>query len=58
MLIYNAASGVFTGLSSSKLPLYLLLLSSILNVILDYIAVKFLNWGVAGAALATSFRNL
>ena len=58
MLIYNAASGVFTGLGDSKLPLYLLLLSSILNVILDYIAVKFLNWGVAGAALATSFSQL
>ena len=58
MLIYNAANGVFTGLGDSKLPLYLLLLSSVLNVILDYIAVRFLKWGVAGAALATSFSQL
>lgn len=58
MLIYNAANGVFTGLGDSKLPLYLLLLSSVLNVILDYIAVRFLHWGVAGAALATSFSQL
>lgn len=58
MLIYNAANGVFTGLGDSKLPLYLLLLSSVLNVILDYIAVRFLQWGVAGAALATSFSQL
>lgn len=58
MLIYNAANGVFTGLGDSKLPLYLLLLSSVLNVILDYIAVRYLHWGVAGAALATSFSQL
>ncbi len=58
MLIYNAVGGVFTGLGDSKLPLYLLLVSSVLNVILDYIAVRFLRWGVAGAALATSFSQL
>ncbi len=58
MLIYNAANGVFTGLGDSKLPLYLLLMSSVLNVILDYIAVRFLGWGVAGAAIATSFSQL
>lgn len=58
MLIYNAANGVFTGLGDSKLPLYLLLLSSVLNVVLDYIAVRYLGWGVAGAALATSFSQL
>lgn len=58
MLIYNAVSGVFTGLGDSKLPLYLLLFSSVLNVILDYIAVRFLQWGVMGAALATSFSQL
>ncbi len=58
MLIYNAATGVFTGLGDAKLPLYLLLGSSVLNILLDYIAVRFLGWGVAGAAAATSFSQL
>ncbi len=58
MLLYNAVSGVFTGLGDAKLPLYLLALSSALNVILDYVAVHLLSWGVMGAALATSFSQL
>lgn len=58
MLVYNASTGIFTGLGDAKLPLLLLFISSVLNVILDYIAVRFLNWGVAGAAWATSFSQL
>lgn len=54
MLIYNAASGIFTGLGDSRTPLYLLLTSSLTNVILDYIVVRFFRWGVIGAAWATT----
>ncbi|MBQ8831819.1 MAG: MATE family efflux transporter [Oscillospiraceae bacterium] len=57
MLVYNATTGIFTGLGDSKLPLLLLCISSVLNVILDYIAVKFLLWGVIGAAWATTFSQ-
>lgn len=57
MLIYNAASGIFTGLGDSRTPLYLLLTSSCANVVLDYIAVRFLRWGVIGAAWATTFSQ-
>lgn len=57
MLVYNAATGIFTGLGDSKLPLLLLFISSVLNVVLDYIAVKFLHWGVVGAAWATTFSQ-
>lgn len=54
MLIYNAAAGIFTGLGDSRTPLYLLLTSSLTNVILDYIVVRFFHWGVIGAAWATT----
>ncbi len=54
MLLYNAACGLFTGLGDSKTPLFLLAASSVLNIILDYLAVKTLGWGVWGAAAATS----
>lgn len=58
MLVYNASTGIFTGLGDAKLPLLLLCISSVLNVVLDYIAVRLLNWGVTGAAWATSFSQL
>lgn len=58
MLIYNACTGIFTGLGDAKVPLLLLCISSVLNVILDYIAVRYLHWGVRGAAWATSFSQL
>lgn len=58
MLLYNAATGVFTGMGNSRLPLGLLAFSSVLNVILDYIAVRFLHLGVAGAAWATTISQV
>lgn len=57
MLVYNAASGIFTGLGDSRTPLILLFISSLLNVILDYIAVKTMGLGVAGAAWATTISQ-
>ena len=58
MMVYNAVNGISTGLGDAKLPLYLLIISSVLNVALDFIAVRYLDWGVAGAAAATSFSQL
>ena len=58
MLIYNAASSVFTGLGNPRLPLLLLLFSSVLNIVLDLIAVAVLGLGVLGAAWATTISQL
>ncbi len=58
MLVYNASTGIFTGLGDARLPLLLLCISSVLNVILDYIAVRLLHGGVVGAAWATTFSQL
>lgn len=58
MFIYNAANAIFTGLGDSRRPLYFLIISSLLNVVLDIIAVGPLKWGVAGAAWATTFSQL
>ena len=58
MLLYNAATGVFTGMGNSRLPLGLLAFSSVLNVVLDYIAVRFLHLGVVGAAWATTISQV
>ena len=53
LFIYNIANGIFTSLGDSKTSLYFLIFSSVSNVILDYIAVKFLGMGVRGVAWAT-----
>ena len=58
MLVYNASNAVFTGLGDSRRPLLFLLFSSVLNVLLDLLAVALLRWGIVGAAWATTFSQL
>ena len=53
LFIYNVANGIFTSLGNSKTPLYFLMFSSVFNVVLDYVFVRFLNMGVSGVAWAT-----
>lgn len=53
LFVYNIANGVFTSLGDSKTSLYFLIFSSVFNVVLDYIAVAWLDMGVAGVAWAT-----
>lgn len=50
---YNAVSAVLRGLGDSTTPLYFLIISVILNVILDLVFVLIFKWGVAGVAVAT-----
>lgn len=57
MCLYNAANAIFTGLGDSKRPLYFLILSSVLNIILDILAVGPLHMGVIGAAWATTISQ-
>lgn len=53
LFMYNIISSMFNALGKSKIPLYFLIFSSILNVFLDLFMVSTLNMGVAGAAWAT-----
>lgn len=53
LFMYNILSSVFNALGNSKTPLYLLIFSSILNVLLDLFMVVVLGMGVAGVAVAT-----
>lgn len=53
LFLYNIVTGVFNSLGDSKTPLYLLIASSVGNVILDCVLIIPLKMGVAGAAWAT-----
>lgn len=51
--IYNFVTSIMRALGDSKSPLYFLVISSILNVILDFVFIYYFNSGVFGAGLAT-----
>ena len=51
--MYNILSTMFTSIGESKIPLVLLIFSSVLNIFMDLWMVAGLGLGVFGAALAT-----
>ena len=53
LLIYNMGSGILRAVGDSTRPLYFLILTSILNILLDLFFVIVLKTGIAGAAIAT-----
>lgn len=53
LFMYNILSTMFTSIGESKIPLVLLIFSSILNIFMDLWMVAGLGLGVFGAALAT-----
>lgn len=57
-LIYNMGSGILRAVGDSKRPLYYLILSCLVNIVLDVLFVVGLNLGVAGVAIATSLSQV
>ena len=56
--VYNYSSSMLRALGDSKTPLYFLIFSCFLNVLLDLFCVYVLDMGVFGAALATIIAQL
>lgn len=50
---YNLFSCIIRALGDSKTPFWFLLLSTVLNIVLDLFFIIVLGWGVAGAGIAT-----
>ena len=57
-ILYNMCSAIMRALGDSKRPLYFLILSSVLNVVLDLLFIMVFQWGCAGAAGATVLAQL
>lgn len=53
MIMYNVLRGIMNALGDSRRPLYYLIFSSVLNVLLDLLFVGGFRWGVWSAAVAT-----
>ena len=56
-MLYNLCSGILRAVGDSRTPFLFLVLSSILNIVLDLFTIILLKWGVAGAAIATIFSQ-
>ncbi len=53
LMIYNIGSGILRAIGDSQRPFYFLVVSAVLNTILDLVFVIAFDMGVAGVALAT-----
>ena len=52
-LIYNMGSGLLRAMGDSRRPMIFLIIGCVINIVLDLFFVVVLQWGVAGAAIAT-----
>ena len=52
-VLYNLQAGILRAVGNSVVPLVLLFISSVANIVLDYVLIVYAHMGVAGAAVAT-----
>lgn len=52
-VMYNIFVGILQAVGDSRHPLYYLMISSVINLVLDVVLIKDFHTGVGGAALAT-----
>jgi putative MATE family efflux protein len=57
-LVYNVGAGILRAIGDSKRPLYYLIISCFINIILDLAFVVVFHWDVMGVALATVISQL
>lgn len=57
IVMYNTFRSIMNAVGDSKRPLYYLMVSAVLNIILDLLFVVVLRFGVGGAALATTISQ-
>ena len=53
LVFYNLLSGFIRALGDSKTPLYFLIFSSLLNILFNFILIKYFHFGVIGSAVGT-----
>lgn len=57
-MFYNCYAAVLSALGDSRTPLIAVLISSVINIILDILFIMTFNMGVAGAAIATLIAQM
>lgn len=51
--LYNVTASIIRALGDSKTPVYFLVLASLVNILLDYVSIRYMGMGVDGPAYAT-----
>lgn len=57
-MVYNFGAAIMRGIGDTRRPLVYLSLSGIVNVVLNYILVRYFSMGVAGVATATAVSQV
>ena len=58
LLLYNSGSGILRAVGDTKRPLYFLIVSAVINTVLDIVFVAVFKMGIAGVAIATVIAQL
>nr|WP_268871950.1 MATE family efflux transporter [Liquorilactobacillus uvarum] len=56
-LTFNFLSNMLRSIGNSRTPLIFLGISSLINIIFNFVFILFFHWGIAGSALATVFAQ-
>lgn len=58
LVVYNVLASILQAVGNSRYPLYFLIFSSVVNVVLDIAFISLCHWGVWSAAAATVIAQL
>lgn len=58
IVAYNIIASIFRGLGDSKSPMYFVAVACVLNIVLDYLFIGYMDMGAAGAALGTTLSQI
>lgn len=58
LMVYNICSGIMRAVGDSQRPFYFLVISSVINIVLDWVFVMWFDMSVVGVALATVIAQL
>lgn len=57
IVAYNIIASIYRGMGDSKSPMYFIAIACVVNVLLDYLLIGYLDMGAAGAAWATTLSQ-
>ena len=57
IVAYNIIASIYRGMGDSKNPMYFIAIACVVNVLLDYLLIGYLDMGAAGAAWATTLSQ-
>jgi putative MATE family efflux protein len=58
LILYNLCSSLLRGIGDSKAPLYAIIYSTVINIVLDLVFIELFSWGIKGAAIATAIAQI